>query len=155
MTYQHVVGDIFTTTLPAIAHGVNLEGNMGSGIAAIIKRLYPEVLPPYEFACEENLLQPGEVLPVHVASNPDVWIYNLASQVLQGANARMDLIEQSFTNAFDVARELGHKGFAIPRIGSNVGGLNWNDVRPLLERIAEENADIHVEIWSLPDADKN
>jgi O-acetyl-ADP-ribose deacetylase (regulator of RNase III) len=43
MSYSERQGDLFAATdLDGIAHGVNCHGQMGAGIAKIIREKYPE-----------------------------------------------------------------------------------------------------------------
>jgi hypothetical protein len=52
------------------------------------------------------------------------------------------------------AKDIGLVGFALPRIGSKIGGLDWHtEVKPAVERIAAREDDLIIELWSMPDAD--
>jgi O-acetyl-ADP-ribose deacetylase (regulator of RNase III) len=150
---HYKVGDLFTSEQPAIGHGVNIRGIMGSGIAVIFKRQFPEIFPPYKEACDNGMLTPGSMLPVEVDSDTDTrWVFNLASQDEPGANARMDWVEDSAHAAFHYAEEEGVSGLALPRIASGVGGLVWADVKLKLEEVAAQYPSITLELWSTPDA---
>lgn len=143
-------GDMFTTTLPAFGHGVNTQGVMGSGIAKIIRELYPDVFPPYRQACQDGRLTGGSMLPVSIENGP--VILNLASQELMGANATYDFVRASVNNAFRYAYSTKLSGFALPRIASDIGGLEWSKVSAIIEEIAENYPTVTVELWSLPGA---
>lgn len=145
-----LTGDIFTTTQPAIGHGVNVFGVMGSGIAVLVKNIYPAVFPPYKEACDAKTLKPGDMLPVKVTE--DKWVFNLASQRKPGADAKLEWLEQSLRTTFEFSIENGFSGFALPRIGAGVGGLNWEDVKALVARVSAEYPSVSIELWSLPDA---
>jgi O-acetyl-ADP-ribose deacetylase (regulator of RNase III) len=146
----HKVGDIFTTDKPAIGHGVNLWGVMGSGIAVLVRRNFPEIFAPYKKACNTKELAPGGMLPIFTK---DTWIFNLASQVKPGANASLDLLEKSVEESFRFAEETNVSGFALPRIGAGVGGLKWFDALEVLEFVTAKHPNVELEVWSLPDAD--
>lgn len=146
----HKIGDIFTTDQPAIGHGVNLWGVMGSGIAVLVRRNFPEIFTPYKKACTKKTLTPGGMLPIFTK---DTWIFNLASQVQPGANASLALLEDSVHESFRFAEEENISGFALPRIGAGVGGLEWPDALAVLEKVAAEHPNVELEVWSLPDAD--
>jgi O-acetyl-ADP-ribose deacetylase (regulator of RNase III) len=154
MTFEHKIGDIFTTTLPAIGHGVNLHAVMGSGIAKLIKQRFPAVFAPYAEACKNGELTVGSTQVVQVVTEPEpFFIMNLASQDAPGRNARYEWLEGSLEMAVMAAHDMGLRGFALPRIGAGIGGLEWDKARDIIERIAEKEQDLHIEIWSLPDAD--
>lgn len=148
--YTHIVGDIFTTQLPAIAHGVNTKGLMGAGIARLIAHRFPEVVKPYKEACYSGSLVPGGFLytPTLV---PGFGILNLASQKNPGKDARLDWLESSLWEAVRYSEEAELPGFAIPRIGAGIGGLLWEDVQEVIRNVADQTP-LLVENWSLPDA---
>lgn len=148
--YTHIVGDIFTTSLPAIAHGVNTKGLMGAGIARLIAERYPEVVKPYKQACQDGSLLPGGFLYTPTLT-PGFGIMNLASQNNPGKDARMEWLESSLWEAVRFAEETEMPGFAIPRIGAGIGGLEWVDVQELIRNVGDQTP-LLVENWSLPDA---
>lgn len=148
---QYVTGDMFTTTQPAFGHGVNTQGVMGSGIAKIIRNLYPDVFPPYKKACDDGSLTGGGILPVQIENGP--IILNIASQEKPGANATYEFLRESIENTFRYAYHAELTGFALPRIASDIGGLEWKKVSAIIEEIAADYPDITVELWSLPGAD--
>lgn len=152
--FVHKVGDIFSTTMFAIGHGVNTYGMMGGGIAAIIAKKFPAVLEPYMEACKTKELVPGGFQAVKVATDPDFYIFNIASQRKPGHDASLEWLEASMEEAVIYAKENGFEGFAVPRIGSGIGGLDWHtEAKPLLEKIAAREDTLTIELWSMPDAD--
>ncbi len=147
MSLIYRTGDIFTTTLPAIGHGVNVRGLMGSGLAALVKKLAPSVEERYRTVCEAGELEPGANLPLY-SPELDRWILNLASQVEPGADARLELLEEAVRRGLLWARERELSGVALPRIGSGVGGLQWDDVHEVLKALAAEYSDLAIELWT-------
>lgn len=140
--------------MPAIGHGVNTYGMMGGGIAALIARKFPSVLEPYVEACKTKELVPGGFQAVKIEELPDFYIFNIASQQKPGPDARMEWLESGMEAAIAYAKENGFKGFAVPRIGGNIGGLDWEtESKPVIEAVAAREDSVLVEIWSLPDAD--
>ena len=151
--FVHKTGDVFTTTMPAVGHGVNTYAMMGGGIAAIIAKKFPAVLEPYKAACMSKELIPGGFQAVKVEEDPDFYIFNLASQQKPGRDASLEWVESSMEKAIAYAKENGFEGFALPRIGSDIGGLDWHtETKPLLEEIASREDTLTIELWSLPDA---
>ena len=144
---KHYTGDIFTTTQPAMAHGCNTHGIMGSGIAKIIKDKFPEIYPPYAAACAAGTFNVGDVLPTQTKSG--FWIMNIASQDAPGANARLDWLETSLDNAYRYLEDNKIKGIALPRIGAGIGGLEWKDVIKVMEKLDASHPDVLTEVWSL------
>jgi O-acetyl-ADP-ribose deacetylase (regulator of RNase III) len=152
MTVIHKTGDMFTTEQPAAIHGVNIVGVMGSGIAKTVRQLYPDVYSGYRDYCKAGRLSAGEMLPIFGHSTtPGVssrWILNAASQDQPGPSATYEWLEESVRASFAWASDVGLSGVAICRIGSNIGGLEWENVLPIIERLADEYSDLVVEVWT-------
>lgn len=144
------VGDIFTTDQPMIVHGVNLLGQMTGGIAKIIADRYPEVEAEYIEACKDGTLTAGGFFVVAAADG--VLIGNAASQIIPGRNADYALLVLSLQEAFAYCERNNISGFAVPRIGAGIGGLDWPIVHNILHTLAALHT-VDVELWSLPDAD--
>lgn len=147
---KFITGDLFTSEQPAIGHGVNIRGVMGSGIAPLVRAHFPAVFPPYKAACDRGELEPGDMLPVEVEK--DKWVFNLASQDNTGRNARYEWVEESLIRSFDYCLDNGISGFAIPRIGAGIGGLQWAKVKEIIIDVAEQFPIVELDVWSLPDA---
>lgn len=145
---KFIAGDIFTSTQPALGHGVNIIGVMGSGIAPLIRKRHPKVFAPYKEACDAQTLVAGGMLPVE--TEPGFWVLNLASQDNPGRNARLEWLMESLERAFMFVVKNNLSGFAIPRIGAGVGGLEWADAKNAIERVASGYPDVTLEVWILP-----
>ena len=138
-------GDMFTTTAPAIGHGVNVRGLMLSGVAKIVAERHPQANVEYMEWCRNGSLLPGGI---HVWEGDGTVLYNIASQDNPGASARLDWLDASVRAALDHADAHGITAIALPRIGCGIGGLDWVDVKPLLEAAAADyNCDL--EVWAL------
>lgn len=148
MTVVHRTGNIFTTDLPAIGHGVNTKGVMGAGIAKTIRANFPDVYSLYRDYCQEGRLKPGDVFPAFsVMSNPNRWIFNIASQNNTGPDATYEWVEMGMAKALVLAKNLGLSGLALPRIASGIGGLEWDLVEPIMTAAADLYPNLIVELW--------
>lgn len=148
MTIIDKTGDIFTSNAGYIGHGVNVYGIMGAGIAVQVRNRFPEVYRQYGEACASGALVPGDCFSVEDPST-GVVIANLASQDKPGANARIDWVKSSLNTLLDdIAESDPNAMLALPRIASNIGGLDWVDVRAAIVDIAEQYPDITLELWT-------
>lgn len=143
----HQTGDVFTTDARAIGHGVNVDGVMGSGIAVQFRERFPEMYDEYRKLCKSGELAPGGIMVFEVA--PKLYVYNIASQDRPGANATYEWLAEGIRQAVKIAEADGLTKFAIPRIGSGIGGLNERQVETLIADIIAPSR-VNVEIWSLP-----
>jgi O-acetyl-ADP-ribose deacetylase (regulator of RNase III) len=129
-------GDIFDGKADAFCHGVNTKGVMG-GLAGEIAKRFPDLAHLYEAMCELRQLDGGDILPVFFDK---WWIYNLVTQIEPGADARLDLIEETVAKMIEHAEVNGVKSINIPKIGSGIGGLKWDDVLSVITKAGEESS---------------
>lgn len=141
----HCQGDLFTTTARAIAHGVNVDGRMGAGIALPIRNKFPKMFSEYRLYCVTDVLQPGHT---HTWTDGQTVIYNCASQDRPGPYASLDWLDTSVREALTDADTRGIERIAMPRIGCGIGGLHWEDVEPLLFAAAADHR-CDLEVWTL------
>lgn len=125
-------GDLFTTELKAIGHGVNCSGVMGAGIAKPIKDKWPNNFKNYEAACRGGFLAPGYTM---VVVEDGMSIFNMATQSRPGRFARYDWVFGAALDAAEQAVEMGLDSIAIPMIGCGIGGLKWENVKALLQTV--------------------
>lgn len=124
--------DLTTVTRGIIAHGVNCQKKMGSGVAASIKKRWPA---SYEAYME---LKPvlGEVDLVDIAK--DLWVANCYTQRYYGYDKKkyacLKAIESCLMAVATHAHRLGQPVY-MPKIGCGLGGLGWDDVKLILETI--------------------
>jgi len=125
--------DALTFDAPALAHGVNIMGLMGGGIAYQIAREYPMVEVAYIAACKTRKLRIGGCFPVSTSKDDKPYvIYNLATQVEPGPCASLTAIDISVGRMVEHAKAHGIDHIAMPRIGCGIGGLRWQDVMFIL-----------------------
>lgn len=139
--FSEITGDVFDSAhgFEAIGHGVNLKGVMGAGIAKTVSSRYPAIMEPYRRACRTGELHLGGY---QVWEAPDgLLIVNLATQQELGRDARLWAVADSVRSAIDDLVGRGVRRFGVPQLGAGIGGLEWTQVRSVLERISAE-ADI-------------
>ena len=140
-------GDLFKAPNTYIGHGVNCCGVMGSGIAKAFRALYEkEVYDPYKELCDRNrgvshyIGGSAQILPLNKEETR--FAVNLFTQYYPGANAKLDLIagalDDFISNVRSHPERYPYKPLAIPAIGAGIGGLRWEDVANVLERVAKD-----------------
>ena len=128
------VGDLFEATdLPALAHGCNCAGSMGKGIAAEFRRRWPDMYEAYRARCKEGRFRPGDVFTWDADGKT---IFNLATQRSPRPSARLEYIDDSLRKAITIAEARRIRTVGMPRMGAGLGGLNWSDVKGVIEAIA-------------------
>ena len=132
---RYARGDILKADAEALVNTVNCVGVMGRGIALQFKRAYPANFKAYAAACERSEIQPGHmfVFDTGELTNPR-YIVNFPTKVHWRDKSRIEHIEVGLEAlvAETTAREI--RSIAIPPLGSGLGGLDWGEVKPLIER---------------------
>lgn len=148
-------GDMFAAAAgAALGHGVNCRGVMGAGVAATVRRRFPDGYREYRSWCQSGRLRPGGV---HVWAPPG-WdepvLVNLASQDRPGPDARIDWLRDALAAAAPMLADLVEQDrvrrLVLSRIGCGIGGLTWVQVRPILADSADvmDVAQVRVEVWT-------
>ena len=141
-------GDILRADAEAIVNTVNCVGVMGRGIALQFKKAFPANYRAYALACEEREVQPGRmfVYDTGAFTNPR-YIINFPTKRHWKGKSRIEDIESGLIALAQEVQERGIKSIAIPPLGSGLGGLEWGDVRPLIEATLNEVPDLKVLIY--------
>lgn len=141
-----IQGDLLGVGAPkAIAHGCNAQGVMGAGIAAQIRARFPQCFETYRKRCQHGTYVLGDVEHWSGSQDGEKYdVFNCCTQVKPGRDARIVAIETALCRTLSIAREHGIAVLGMPKIGCGLGGLNWNVVLPVLQRIA---ADTPVQIF--------
>ena len=141
-------GNILKADAEAIVNTVNCVGVMGRGIALQFKKAFPANFCAYALACEEGEVQPGRmfVYDTGAFTNPR-YIINFPTKRHWKGKSRIEDIESGLTALAQEVRERGIKSIAIPPLGSGLGGLDWDEVRPRIEAALQDVPDLDVIIY--------
>lgn len=135
-------GDIFALEgIHSYAHGCNCLGGMDAGIAVEFRRRYPGMYAQYKALCAEGRFQPGDVFDYPAGAG---HVYNLATQYSWKPEARLDYIAASLQRMCELATADGVGQIALPAIGAGLGGLDWKEVRLIVEQVGEKYPEIHL-----------
>jgi len=135
MVVQYVNGDIFINRFnaQAVAHGCNIQGVMGAGIAVQFKKRYPEMFKVYRQMCQEQCITVGDCFWWEEKDKPIV--FNLMTQPDCGG-ATYDGIRESLLEMRKIATKKPRiTSIAMPKIGAGLGGLNWEIIKCLIEKV--------------------
>jgi O-acetyl-ADP-ribose deacetylase (regulator of RNase III) len=142
---KYVQKDITTVTAPGlIAHGVNCQDAMGSGVARALYMQWHKVKTEYH-KCGSMTLGDAQFVEVE----PGLVVANCFTQERYGRDLRryasLDAIRETLEDAAKYALdELGIHEVHIPRIGCGLGGLDWElEVEPMLLEVEETLARTH------------
>lgn len=124
-------GDILTADVEALVNPVNTVGVMGAGLALQFKRKYPDMFNGYVAACRRGDVRVGEVMFHYNGNNPR-YIFNFPTKQRWQKPSRLEWIDSGLADMSKTMLYLKIESIAIPPLGCGLGGLNWGDVRQLI-----------------------
>lgn len=128
-----VAGDLLTAKESYIAQGV-AEGNqegLGTGLALKISKKWPNVQAAFKKYARAGKFTGGQVWTLEPDGNQPGFIY-LATQP-DMYHATLPYLRKAVRGLAKWADKNGIESIALPKIGSGLGKLSWNDeVKPLL-----------------------
>lgn len=138
MAIRYKTGDMFEQPAEAIVNTVNCVGVMGKGVALEFKRRWPENFRAYKRLCDAGELAPGKLF---IFENSDIlgeanhrFLINFPTKQHWRAQSKIEYIESGLDAFVNEVRRLRIKSVALPPLGCGNGGLEWTDVRRLIEQ---------------------
>ena len=142
------VGNIFEEDVEALVNSVNCVGVMGRGIALQFKREFPANYKVYRIACDRNEVEPGRMFVFETGqiANPH-YIINFPTKRHWRNKSRLEDIKSGLSDLAEVIRTRQIRSIAIPPLGSDLGKLNWSEVRALIEDTLGQFDDLRAVIF--------
>jgi O-acetyl-ADP-ribose deacetylase (regulator of RNase III) len=141
-------GDILESRAEALVNTVNCVGVMGRGIALQFKNKFPANFKAYEAACERGEVQPGRMFVYSTGwvTGPR-YIINFPTKRHWRGKSRIEDIEAGLAALRREIEERKIRSIAIPPLGAGLGGLDWKQVRPQIERELRSLDDVQVTVF--------
>ena len=137
ITYK--TGNILDADADVLVNTVNIVGVMGKGIALQFKKHYPENYNAYKKAATLKQLEPGKVYLVPVNTTCNVkYIANFATKDHWRHPSQLKWIRSGLYDLKEQLQNLPIDSVAIPPLGCGHGGLNWEEVKQLIEMILHD-----------------
>lgn len=145
---EYVRGNILHSEAEALVNTVNCVGVMGRGIALQFKNAYPENFDAYVSACQRKDVQPGRMFVFETGElgNPK-YIVNFPTKRHWRGKSRMEDIEDGLTDLARIIERLNITSIAVPPLGSGLGGLRWEDVKPRIETALQHLSETRLSIY--------
>ncbi|MER7166181.1 macro domain-containing protein [Micromonospora sp. NPDC000207] len=138
-------GNLLTADAEALVNTVNTVGVMGKGIALQFKRAHPANYTAYRAACAANQVKLGEMFVFDSARlGPHRYVINFPTKGHWRAKSRSADIQAGLADLVRVVRERHITSVAVPALGCGNGGLDWDQVRTMIERAFAELPDVRV-----------
>ncbi len=132
----------------AIVNTVNCVGVMGKGIALQFKNKWPANFTAYAAACKAGQVRPGRMFVFDSGGlvKPN-FIINFPTKDHWRGSSKIEFIRDGLVDLVAQVKRLGIRSIAVPPLGCGNGGLDWADVRPLIEAAFETLPDVEVRLF--------
>jgi O-acetyl-ADP-ribose deacetylase (regulator of RNase III) len=146
--FEFKTGDVLAEDAEALVNTVNCVGIMGRGIALQFKNAFPENFKAYAKACRRDEVRPGRmfVFETNQLTNPR-YIINFPTKRHWRGKSRMEDVEAGLEALAEEIRARNIRSIAIPPLGSGLGGLKWDQVRPRVEEILGGLTNVRIVIF--------
>lgn len=145
---KYATGDMLSANTEALVNTVNTVGVMGKGIALQFKDQYPSNFVAYNAACKAGHIRVGEmfVFEENTMIGGKRIIVNFPTKKDWKHKSKIEYIENGLKDLVAVIEERDIKSIALPPLGCGNGGLDWDQVRDLIEKYLSplDNVDITV-----------
>ncbi|MHA7884210.1 type II toxin-antitoxin system antitoxin DNA ADP-ribosyl glycohydrolase DarG [Nitratireductor rhodophyticola] len=152
MTIRTKNGDMFAEPVEALVNTVNCVGVMGKGVALEFKNRWPANFRAYKSLCDTKGLKPGQMFVFDTkelfTSEGPRYLINFPTKAHWRSKSKMEYIEDGLDALVEAIREHGITSIAIPPLGCGNGGLDWADVRPLIEAKLSSLDDVEIVLFA-------
>lgn len=140
----YVTGDIFKSKAQVITNTVNCVGVMGKGLAYEFKKRYPEMFEDYKKRCEAQEVLPGKP---YLWENENVQVLNFPTKRHWREDTRLSDIDDALKFLAENYAQMGITTLALPPLGCGLGGLDWSEVKVLIEKYLGSIIDLEVFVY--------
>lgn len=156
-----IKGDIRDTPIKNIAHGVNCQGVMGSGVARALFEKWPKVREEYlrfhengksrgleskDFLGKNQYISITKLFDGVGYNIPEKQVINMHTQLNFGSGDKQYVdyasIMMCFNDLFDV------EAVAVPKIGAGLAGGDWSIIKKIMVETTQKKG-IDLVIYSL------
>jgi len=151
MTIEPGRGNLLEADVDALVNPVNTQGVMGKGLALQFKNAFPDVFQSYVDACKAGELVMGKIHTVRRSMAPR-FILNFPTKKHWRNPSKLEYVRDGLDDLVQQVHALGIQSIAVPPLGCGLGGLDWEDVRPLIEAAFVPLPDVRVVLYAPNDA---
>ncbi len=144
---HYVKGNLLESEADALVNTVNTVGVMGKGIALQFREAFPENYRIYRNVCQNKELHVGEMLVTEEGTLMQgvKTIVNFPTKTHWRYPSEYSYIDLGLKALRREIEVRGIRSIAIPPLGSHNGGLDWLQVKQMIERsLADVNCEIYL-----------
>ncbi len=145
---RYLQGDLLADDAEALVNTVNCVGVMGRGIALQFRRNFPDNFRAYEAACKRGEVVPGRMFVYATGRlSPPRFIVNFPTKRHWRGDSLPEDIEAGLAALKAEIRSRVIRSIAIPPLGSGLGGLDWTEVRPLVDAALASLPNVEIRVY--------
>ena len=131
---KFVQGNLLDADVEAVVNTVNTVGVMGKGIALMFKERFGQNYLKYSAASKAGEVVVGRMFVTeNLALEGPRWIINFPTKKHWRNPTQIEWVDEGLKDLRQVILDKAIHSIAIPPLGCGNGGLDWHDVRPLIE----------------------
>lgn len=146
---EETKGNLLKSDAEALVNTVNCVGFMGKGIALQFKKAFPQNFDAYENACKKNEVQVGKMF---VWESSDLFnkktIINFPTKRHYRGNSQIEDIKNGLHALVQEVQQRNIRSIAVPPLGCGLGGLLWDEVKPLIISAFDQLPEVRVLLYS-------
>ena len=145
---NYTQGNILESDAEVIINPVNTVGVMGKGLALQFKKKFPKNYKIYKEACQNNAIDVGKLLLVDESNLTErKFIINFPTKKHWRNASKIEYIEEGLRDLVKIIKANTFESMAIPALGCGLGGLDWEDVKLLLEKYLRDIETIEITVF--------
>jgi O-acetyl-ADP-ribose deacetylase (regulator of RNase III) len=133
---KEVSGDILLSKAQVVAHGVAPADHFNQGLALSLREQYPAMAKDFRHYCQVSHPKAGEIWAWAGADGKRVvnlMIQEEApSKQSRPGKATTHNVNVALRNLRSLIEDEQFESVALPRLATGVGGLDWEEVEPLI-----------------------
>jgi O-acetyl-ADP-ribose deacetylase (regulator of RNase III) len=138
---REVSGDLLLSKADVIVHCVAPSDEFQTGLAQSMREEFPEMFTAFQAYCKALHPMPGDAWtwsgqgkngPVKI-----VCLFTQQQALGKGQKPGLATVESVGTalkNLRNALKKVKAKSVALPKLATGAGGLNWTDVKPIVEK---------------------
>jgi len=141
-------GNLLEARAQALVNTVNTVGVMGKGIALMFKERFDENYRQYAAACKAHEVRTGHMFITQPTElDGPRWIVNFPTKQHWRSPSRLEWVTDGLQDLRKFLIDNKVKSIAIPPLGAGNGGLDWEVVKPEVERALGDLTDIEITVF--------
>ena len=121
---------LLESSAQTLVNTVNCVGVMGKGLAEAFKQREQRMFEAYKRICEQRQLEPGKLWLWRGSTN---WVLNFPTKVHWRNPSKLEWIEAGLEKFVAAYESQGITEISFPKLGCGNGGLEWGEVRSVME----------------------